>query len=187
MARTLSAYIFWGILCSGLASAAFAQATQAELAQRIETLSVTGALPSGDTSETTFFSPLEWRRSIEVDGCDFMITSAATQNGAVYSDISVTFDVSRAVFPAQDEQNGGIFAFIPASENGLIPTASAIFAIVFREPYQPIIYITKDGIKTDHPIKHTAFVMDPVEDERHVRDLLAAIDEYKKTYCFLSG
>lgn len=187
MARDLLKCIFWGILCSGLAGAVYAQDSQAELARRIEALSYTDNSLAAEASSTTFFSLYETRRFIEVSGCEFVLRAIATIDGEERFNAHIMFDVSRATFPDFNEENGDNFAFMPALDDGLFVTNTARFSIQFLEPYQPSYHVIENGIETDQPLEQANYTMDPVEDERQVRDLLAAINRYKRTYCLLSG
>lgn len=187
----LRAFLLMVLFSAG--SSAQADEAQTALARQIEEASVTsnqaffatGQAPSaGSADGWTLHPPLNYRREMEVKGCAVTARTMNihAQNSLEEPSIEITFDLARTRIPDASAPIGDEFAFMGDAAGG-----TALFALRFVPPYEPMIWSNRDGTEVEQPVLFTQFLMEPVLDETQPRHLLALLNQYQDEYCTFLG
>lgn len=174
-------------------SSAQANDAQTALARQIEEASVTSnqayfdtghASSAGSADGWTLHPPLSYRREMEVNGCEVTARTVNihAQNAQEEPSLEITFDLARTRIPDASTPIGYEFAFMEGEAS-----ATALFALRFVPPYEPLIWSNIDGTEIEQPVLFIQFLMEPVADETQPRHLLALLNQYKDEYCTFSG
>lgn len=171
---------------------AWANEPQSVLARQIEEASVTSNQTDVDTgADSNVGSGVGWtlypplislisRREMEVNGCDVTARTVYIhdQNPLEKPSIEITFDLARTRLPEASVPIGNEFGFLHGT---------AMFALYFVPPYEPMIWSVTKGVEFEQPVSFTRFLMEPVADETQPRRLLALLNQYQNEYCRFSG